>query len=73
MEKNNGRFYIKSLKTGKTYLVEAIGRPRTEFGDSLNEQCRGSIRERDSIINDSTCRNVGYSKNPMDYINHLER
>lgn len=74
-EKNNGRYYIKSLKTGKTYCVEAIhhSRPRTDFGESLHDFCDGSIKEKESIINESNCLNLGYSKNPMDYIDRLEK
>ena len=71
--KSNGRFYIKDLPTGRTFLVEAIGHPRTEFGDSITDKCAGSIREKDSQISEATHKNIGYAKNPGDYIDKLLR
>lgn len=62
------RFYIKDLKSGKTYLVEAIGKYRTGFGDSLDSRCNGSIQEKDSWIKDGV-----YAKSPEEGIAILER
>jgi hypothetical protein len=68
---NKGRYYVRDIQTGRLFLVEPIGKPRTAFGDSLDSFCSGSIREKESIINEQTCNNIGYSRNPMDYINKL--
>lgn len=70
---NGARFYIRSLKTGRLYLVEALNGNPARFGDSLDNQCRGSIKEKDSIISESTHGNVGYARNPMDYVASLEK
>jgi hypothetical protein len=69
--KSNGRYHIKDLKSGRVFLVEAIGNPRTDFGDSLDDKCTGSIREKDSEITPETHTNIGYAKNPADYIGKL--
>lgn len=55
-----GRFIVKNMKTGKKYLVEPIGNPKTRFGDvnpatkqvegSYGDKFRGSIDESESII-----------------------
>jgi hypothetical protein len=71
--KSNGSYYVRSLTSGKLYLVEAIGLTRTGFGGSLDKHCRGSIRERDSRITDSTCSRITYSRNPQDAIDQMER
>lgn len=49
---NTGRFWIIDEESGRKFLVEPIGSPRTEFGDSIkNEnQAKGSIKESESII-----------------------
>lgn len=68
-----GSFYIRSLKTGRLYLVEPIGNVRTGFGDSLDSFCNGSITEKQSKITEDRFINIGYAKNPMDYIDSLEQ
>jgi hypothetical protein len=73
MSKGNGRYYVKDIATGRTFVVEAIGRTRTDFGDSIQDHCKGSIAERDSVITSDRCANIGYSRNPMDYIDRLLR
>lgn len=71
---NTGRFYVRSPETGKLYLVEPIGKPRTEFGASLDNFCDGSITEKESIISEENgFKNIGYAQNPMDYIDALEK
>jgi hypothetical protein len=73
-KKSTGRYYISDIKTGKKYCVEPIGKPRTEFGDSLHEKCDGSITEAESIITEANgFTNIGYAQNPMDYIEQLEK
>lgn len=77
--KQTGRYYIRSLKTNRLYLVEPI-RPRsaskTNFGESLighGSFCDASITEEESIIKpENGFTNIGYSKNPMDYVERLE-
>jgi hypothetical protein len=79
MNKQTGRFYVKSLKTGKLYLVEPV-RPRsetrTDFGESLIEHgsfCNASITEEESIITpENGFTNISYAGNPLDYIERLE-
>ena len=56
----NGKFIVKSFRTGKIYCIEAIGNPRTKWGDvdvatkkttgSYGDKYRGSIDEKDSVI-----------------------
>ena len=63
---------------GKTYVVEAIQprrHHRTDFGDSLRgEHCEGAIVEEQSRIRpENGFVNIGYDRNPMDYIEALER
>lgn len=73
-QSNTGRYYVRSFKTGRLYCVEPIGKPRTEFGASLTDFCKGSITEKESIITeDNGFINIGYAKNPSDYIEALER
>ena len=69
--KDGSRFRVVDLESGRRWDVEAIrGRHdnRTEFGDSLYEQCRGAITEDESQISDETHRNVHYAKNPLEAI-----
>lgn len=58
----------------RTFVIEVIGHPRTNFGDSLASKCTGSISEKDSIITPENgfvnIANIG-SGNPMDYIDKL--
>lgn len=84
---DNGRFVIKSQKTGKTYLVEAIGDPHTEWGSIdqatgklMNKKSwkkhRGSIDEHQSVIkSENGFTNIGYLEpgmSPLEYIKKLE-
>jgi hypothetical protein len=77
--KQTGRYYIRSFKIGRLYLVEPI-RPRrnycTDFGESLighGNFCDASITEEESIIKtENNFINIGYG-NPMDYIDKLEK
>lgn len=59
---------------GRKFVVEAIGFVRTDFGDSIEDFCNGSIRdEKDSRITpENGFTNIGYAQNPMDYIRQLE-
>lgn len=58
---HTGRFCVYSVRTGKTYYVEAIGNPRTNWGsidpatgNLMNKKgtgkYRGSIDKEDSLI-----------------------
>jgi hypothetical protein len=61
------------MNMSKKYVVEAINGHRTEFGDSLDNFCDGSIKERDSrILPDNGFINIGWTRNPMDWIHELE-
>jgi len=72
MEKSNGRYFVRDIKTGRLFCVEAIGPHRTGYGDSLSEHCIGSIREKESIITpENGFINIGTSTSPADYINRL--
>ena len=56
------------------YVVEAIGKPRTDFGESLHNFCDGSIKESESNIKEENgFTNIGYANNPMDFVLELER
>lgn len=79
---DTGRYYIVDEESGRKFLVEPIGNPRTEFGDinpatkkiegSYGSKYRGSIDEEESIITEENgFSNIGYAKNPMDYVNKL--
>lgn len=60
------RFRVIDLVSGRKWDVEAIGKPRTEFGDSLDSKCDGSIREKDSRIMSETHSNIRIVGNPID-------
>jgi hypothetical protein len=57
---DNGRFIVKSFRTGRTYVVEAIGDPHTVWGDmnpstkkltgNYGDKYKGSIKEEESLI-----------------------
>jgi len=67
-----GRYYITDIKSGRKFCVEPIGKPRTEFGDSITDKCTGSIVESESIITDNNgFTNIGYAHNPADYVEKL--
>lgn len=59
----SGRFIVKSIRTGRSYYVEALGDPHREWGSALPgdhtgklavkkgwKKYRGSIEEGDSLI-----------------------
>lgn len=74
---DTGRFLVIDEKSGRKFLVEPIGNPRTDFGDSIkNEvQAKGSIKKEESIITEEngftniTLLDVGVS--PINYIHNL--
>lgn len=72
MKKQTGRYYVTDLESGRKFCVEPIGKPRTNFGDSITDKCGASITEDESIIReDNGFKNIGYAQNPMDYINKI--
>lgn len=72
MKSNTGRYYVTDIKTGRKFCVEPIGKPRTDFGDSITDKCDGSIKESESIITEENgFKNIGYAQNPNDYIDQL--
>ena len=77
-----GRYYITDIKTGRKFCVEPIhnGGNQRLWGDvdPATKKLTGSygdggaIREEDSIITEENgFTNIGYSQNPMDYIDNL--
>lgn len=84
---DNGRYYIKSAKTGKTYVVEPIDNGiRTEWGDinpstkklegDYGSKHKGSIKESESIITEengfTNIATLPPGYSPEDYIEMLE-
>ena len=83
---NTGRFYVKSTVTGKVYLVEPMGKTRTDWGDinpatkkvegTYGKKYRGSIDEDDSLITeDNGFDNIvmtGIGESPFSYIEELD-
>ena len=82
-----GRFIVKSIKTGKSYFVEAIdGEERTSWGDvdpatkkmtgSYGDKYKGSIRKDESIITKENgfdkIHTLGVGESPLDYINRID-
>ena len=67
--KQGARFRIVDLRTDRQWDLEAI-HPRhlrrTEFGDSLDEWCDGSIAESESRISEKTHPTVRYVGNPSE-------
>lgn len=64
-----GRFFVYSIRTGKTYAVEPIGFTRTEWGSVYpgekelhhkkgDGKYRGSICEDESLITEEHCINI---------------
>jgi hypothetical protein len=57
---DTGRHVVISFRTGKTYAIEPMGKPHTNWGDlnpatgkvegSYGEKYRGSIDEKDSLV-----------------------
>lgn len=74
---DTGRFWVIDQKSGRKFLVEPIGNPRTDFGDSIkNEnQAKGSINKENSIISEENgFKNIitlGVGVSPIDYINNI--
>lgn len=80
-----GRYYIIDTETGRKFCVEPIyngsGKKRLwgdvdpatkELTGSYGEKSLGAIKESESIVTlESGFMNIGYAKNPMDYINKL--
>ena len=82
-----GRFIVKSMKTGKSYFVEAIdGEERTSQGDvdpatkkmtgSYGDKYKGSIRKDESMITKENgfdkIHTLGVGESPLDYINRID-
>lgn len=79
---DTGRFLVVDAESGRKFLVEPVGNPRTNFGDinpatnklegNYGSKYRGSIDEEDSVITEEKgFTNIGYAQNPMDYVNNL--
>lgn len=72
---DTGRFLVIDEKTGRKFLVEPIGNPRTDFGDSIkNEnQAKGSIKESESIITEENgFKNIITLDKGVSPINYIE-
>lgn len=84
---DTGRFLVKSLKSGKTYFVEAIGDPHLEWGSldpatkDLNnkkgwKKYKGSIEENETLITKENGFDKIYElkpgQNPLAYIENLD-
>ena len=82
-----GRFIVKSIKTGKSYFVEAIdGEERTSWGDvdsatkkmtgSYGDKYKGSIRKDESMITKENgfdkIHTLGVGESPLDSINRID-
>lgn len=74
MEKSKqegARFRILDLRTNRKFDVEAIHqrrKPKTEFGDSLDSFCNGSIPEDQSSIAPETHSNIEIVSSPTDEV-----
>lgn len=77
IKSQSGRFYIVDKQSGRKFLVEPIGKPRTDFGDSIINQHQepGSIDKKDSIIteenNFKNIKTLNIGESPISYINQL--
>lgn len=85
---NTGRFIVRSLRTGKTYYVEAIdGDERTAWGDldpvtktfetsNYGKKYKGSIRKEESLITKENgftkIHELGIGESPLDYIRRID-
>lgn len=82
-----GRFIVKSLKTGKTYFVEAIdGNDRSKWGDfdpvtkkfsgNYGAKYKGSIRKEKTLITKENgfdkIHNLPEGESPLSYIDKLD-
>lgn len=79
---HTGRYTVVDNETGRKFVVEPIGNPRTNFGDinpstgklegSYGQKYKGSIDAEDSIITEENgFTNIGYAQNPNDYIDKI--
>ena len=83
-----GRFIVKSLKTGKTYYVEAIDEgERMRWGDynpatktfetSNYGKYKGSVKPEESMVTEENgfkkIHTLGVGESPLDYIDRLEK
>jgi hypothetical protein len=77
-----GRYYITDVATGRKFCVEPIvnGGNQRLWGDidpaskklTGDYGDKGAIKEEDSIITEENgFTEIGYAKNPMDYIENL--
>lgn len=68
---HTGRFVVLSSRTGKRYVVEPIGSPKTDWGDidvtspgkevtgSYGKKYHGAIKEKDTMITEENgCVNI---------------
>lgn len=84
---DTGRFIVKSLKTGKTYFVEAIdGADRSKWGDfdpvtkkfngDYGVKHKGSIKPEETMITDENgfekIHNLPEGESPLSYIDKLD-
>lgn len=85
---DTGRFIVKSLRTGKTYFVEAIdGDEKSVWGDldpvmkklqtsNYGNKHKGSIKPSESMIDEENgftkIHNLGVGVSPIDYINRID-
>lgn len=81
----NGRFVVRSLRTGKTYAVEALG-GYSNWGDvdpatkkltgSYGSKHKGSIEESESLIKEENnfcnIRYTGTGVSPFDVIDEMD-
>ena len=83
-----GRFIVKSLKTGKTYFVEAIdGDEKSVWGDynpatkkfetdNYGSKYKGSIKKDESLITEENgfdkIHTLKPGESPLDYINRID-
>lgn len=82
-----GRFIVKSMKTGKTYFVEAIdGDEKSFWGDydpaskkfqgAYGLKYKGSIKKEESLITEENgfekIHTLGVGESPLDYINRID-
>ncbi len=84
---DTGRFYVKSMKTGRVYCVEPIAYHSEDWGsvdpatgEFMNKKgwkkYTGGIKEKDSIITEENgFKNITYipaGESPLDYIDRLD-
>lgn len=85
---DTGRFIVKSMKTGKTYFVEALdGEEMSKWGDwdpvekklqtsNYGQKYKGSIKPEESMITEengfTNIHTLGVGVSPIDYINRID-